>query len=225
MYMKEISGLIGENSDWICERIDFLKTALCREYYNEETNSVLIGEQGAEAFWCDIGMGNAEMLERINKNYQNLGRFDTGIFGTDVLTRVLFENGYSDTAIMLMSSCKENTFGYQIKEHDATTLWEYWNGEESHNHPMFGACVKYLFTEILGIKKDTMLRIEPKPSVLLKNACGKIEIDERKVSVQYKFGNDKIIFTISTEIPVKFAWNNTEYEIAENTICDYSFSI
>ena len=39
-----------------------------------------------------------------------------------------------------------------MKRNGATTLWERWNGRESHNHPMFGACVRLLFTQILGIQ-------------------------------------------------------------------------
>lgn len=35
----------------------------------------------------------------------------------------------------------------------ATTLWETWSGDASHDHPMFGAAVKLLFTEILGIRQ------------------------------------------------------------------------
>lgn len=225
MYMREISDVIGEDSNWICEKIEYLKSALYSEYYEKETNSVLGGVQGAEAFWCDLGMGNEEMLTRINNHYQTLGKFDTGIFGTEVLTRVLFENGYSDTAIMLMSSDKEGAFGYQIKNGGATTLWEYWYGEESHNQPMYGACVKYLLTGLLGIKKGTKLYVEPKPSSLLKNVCGKIEFDGKPVSVQYTYSDDKIVFAISAGMPVTFVWNNQEYEIAENTTCNYSFSI
>ena len=39
-----------------------------------------------------------------------------------------------------------------MKRNGATTLWERWDGRESHNHPMFGACVRLLFTQILGIR-------------------------------------------------------------------------
>ena len=153
-----------------------------------------------------------------------MGFFDTGIFGTDVLVRVLFENGYSDTAVKLLSSREKDTFGYQILECNATTLWEYWNGEQSHNHPMFGACVKYLFTELLGMKKGNIFRIEPKPSVLLNNVRGKIREKGKEVSVEYEIVNDKIIFKIWTGIPLIFSWDGKEYKLTENTNCVYSFN-
>lgn len=151
--MREIAEILRKDKDWICSKIEFLNDAVRRQYYNEEANCVLESVQGAETFFCDLGMGNAEMLRRLNNKYKKMGFFDTDIFGTDVLVRVLFENGYSDTAVKKLSSREKDTFGYQILECNATTLWEYWNGEQSHNHPMFGACVKYLFTELLGMKK------------------------------------------------------------------------
>ena len=72
-----------------------------------------------------------------------MGEFDTGIFGTDILIRVLCENGFKDLAYKLLTSEKENTF-YNMKKHGATTLWENWNGEASHSHPMFGVVVQYI---------------------------------------------------------------------------------
>jgi hypothetical protein len=31
-----------------------------------------------------------------------------------------------------------------MKKQGATTLWENWNGEASHSHPMFGGVVEYI---------------------------------------------------------------------------------
>ena len=42
-----------------------------------------------------------------------------------------------------------------MKDHGATTVWENWNGEESHNHPMFAAGARHLFTGVLGIRQRT----------------------------------------------------------------------
>ena len=50
-----------------------------------------------------------------------------------------------------MTSEKYGSFGY-MKNRGATTLWEYWNGAKSQNHPMFGSVVKYLFYGVAGIR-------------------------------------------------------------------------
>ena len=78
--------------------------------------------------------------------------FDTGIFGTDIVPRVLFERGCADTAYALLASDKPVSFD-RFRQLGATTLWEYWplGGERSHSHPMFGGPVRYLFEYLLGI--------------------------------------------------------------------------
>ena len=73
------------------------------------------------------------------RHYAETGCFDTGIFGTDIVPRVLFERGCADTAYALLSSDKPVSFD-RFRQLGATTLWEYWplGGERSHSHPMFG---------------------------------------------------------------------------------------
>ncbi|MBO5060379.1 MAG: family 78 glycoside hydrolase catalytic domain [Clostridia bacterium] len=213
MYMQEIAEIISVKDESLQKRIDSLKNALLKNYYDEENNSVLDGVQGAEAFFCDIGLGNEKMLQKINERYDELGGFDTGLFGTDILIRVLFQNGFADTAIKLLSSCKKNaSFGYQIQS-GATTLWEYWNGEESHNHPMFGSCVKYLFTELMGMKKGEIFRIEPKISKRLSRAKAKITVDGKEIAEEYEIRGSEVIFKISAELSAVFVWDGEEYEI------------
>ena len=99
--------------------------------------------EASDAYAYDIGLGDERTLKAIADKYETLGEFDTGIFGTDILIRVLCENGYKELAKKLLTSEKENTF-YNMKKHGATTLWENWNGEASHSHPMFGAVVQYI---------------------------------------------------------------------------------
>ena len=53
------------------------------------------------------------------------------------------ENGFTDVAKSLLTSKKDNTF-YNMMKRGATTLWESWDGDASHDHPMFGAVVEYL---------------------------------------------------------------------------------
>src|SRR5690606_11371377 len=42
------------------------------------------------------------------------------------------------------------SFGYML-ENGATTLWETWEGEGSHNHPMFGSVSAWFYKYIAGI--------------------------------------------------------------------------
>ena len=120
------------------------------KYYDKKTCTFYKSTEASDAYGYDIGYGNEKTLQAIVDKYEKLGEFDTGIFGTKLLIKVLCENGHSDLAFKLLSSKKENTF-YNMKKQGATTLWENWDGAYSHNHPMFGAVVESLvkyFNEI-----------------------------------------------------------------------------
>jgi alpha-L-rhamnosidase len=69
-----------------------------------------------------LGLGNEKTLEEIVKKYSESKMYDTGIFGTDIVTRVLFENGYPQLAFDLLTSKEKVSFN-SIMERGATTLW------------------------------------------------------------------------------------------------------
>lgn len=145
--------------------------------------------QGADAFALDLNLGNAGMLNNLVKKYNETKVFDTGIFGTDILIKVLFENGFAQTAFDLLTQDRYPSFGY-MKNNGATTFWETWHGNASHNHPMFGACVKYLFYGLLGIKQNessagfSSITISPQFVNGLNYMKGKIETISGKITVE-----------------------------------------
>ena len=85
-----------------------------------------------------------------------------------------------------------------MRQAGATTLWENWNGEASHSHPMFGASTEFLFEEILGIKQaENSVRydkvvISPVFAECLSYAKGKITTPHGEISVSWKKENGKI---------------------------------
>ena len=139
----EISEILGEPTKDLKLRLSNVEKAFLEAYYDEKTGCFCSSTEATDAYAYDIGLGDERTLKAIVEKYEALGEFDTGIFGTDILIRVLCENGYKSLAKKLLTSQKENTF-YNMKKHGATTLWENWNGEASHSHPMFGAVVQYI---------------------------------------------------------------------------------
>ena len=139
----EISEILGKETAKLKTRLDSVIKAFTKAYYDEATGTFCSSVEASDAYAYDIGLGDERTLKAIVDKYETLGEFDTGIFGTDILIRVLCENGYKELAFKLLTSEKENTF-YNMKKHGATTLWENWNGEASHSHPMFGAVVQYI---------------------------------------------------------------------------------
>ncbi len=151
-YMRELAELFGETSDIAEFRALEASTldAIKRHYYDAEHGVYFDGTQGANAYAASLGLIDADCVAEY---YDNLGHFDTGFLGTDVLCELLFERGYGEVAYKLLST--EDLGGYlYMKRHGATTIWERWSGGyASHNHPMFGAPARQIFGGILGIRQ------------------------------------------------------------------------
>jgi len=127
---------------------------------------------------------------------------DTGIFGTELTVKLLFERGYFDDAIEFLTREKYPSFGFLMNS-GATTLWEEWQNPRSMSHPMFGAPVKYLFYNILGIRRSDdsagfgKVIIEPKTNSTTGNISGYITTPHGKISVSV----DRLKNICSVSIP------------------------
>ncbi len=204
----ESAEVLGKNDDisMLEEKLIFVQNAFMREFFDEETGSFLGGVQGTDAYAVDINMGDERTLENLVKKYSEIKTFDTGIFGTDLVTRVLFENGYGELAYTLLTNEGEISF-YNMKKQGATTLWENWDGCDSHSHPMFGAVCEYLFKYILGIRQPEnsygyeKVIIDPAKIPGL-NVKGSITTVRGKISVEVKYtdGVQSVKFNIPENI-------------------------
>ena len=134
------------------EREKNVKNAFLDAYFDPETGDFCEGRAAGNAYGLALGLGDERTKKHLVEKYEALGRFDTGIFGTSMLLEQLFSIGAGDLAVRLLTNDSEAASFAHMKRNGATTLWERWDGRESHNHPMFGACVRLLFTEILGIR-------------------------------------------------------------------------
>lgn len=208
----EIATCLGRSTKELREKRETIKYALHQTFYDVKSNAYCGGVQGANAFALDIGLGNAQMLRQMAEHYERLGELDTGIFGTDVVLRTLFAGGYTDTAFRLLTSKKKNSFGYQ-RAHGATTLWEEWDGSNSHNHPMFGACSVLLFRYILGIRDEGKLVIRPQIPSGLDFARGSLKTKYGYVRVEFQKQEGKTSFSIYTQSPAQLIAGEKTYTL------------
>ncbi len=204
--MKEIAEIIGRTCDipMLEKRISDRKQAMTDAYFNTWDGNFIGCMQGANAFAVDIGIGNEKTYAQLVKYYKALGRFDTGIFGTDVVTRVLFEHGDGALAVELLTSTAPISFE-GMRRAGATTLWENWphaTWDRSRNHPMFGAVAAYLFDYLLGIRQadgscgyDNLV-IEPVMVEKLNRVSGKRTVPKGEVSVAYEKMDGEITFRV-----------------------------
>ncbi len=209
--LNEVEKILGVDNSETLLLIENHKLAVDKAYPMNENGSRLDCLQGADAFSVDCGVHNKSTLKNIYDKYDSNTTYDTGIFGTYLLNNVLFENGYADLALRLLSNKGPGSF-YNMKKNGATTLWERWSGNDSHNHPMFGASVEYLFTKVLGItqEKDSYgyekILINPKENSYLSFAKGHIETVKGKISVE--FNKNQFVVNLPEDTTARFVYGD-----------------
>lgn len=207
--LTEIAEVLEKNADAekIIAKAERLKSAVKREFYNEEDGNYCGNVQASNAFALNIGLGDDRTLFNLVEKYKKDGCFDTGIFGTKILVKVLFEKGYGNYAVDLLDSKKEISY-YSWQRQGATTLWEAWQDPRSYNHPMFGAPVIYLFKEILGVKQTSdcgfsEIAIKPAKLEKLTRVSGSLKTCRGKIAVSYV--KNKSFTRFSVDIPKNVA--------------------
>ena len=203
-----ISGTIGfadgENLDTREERIT---AAFLKAYEDPETGDFCKNTQGANAFALDLGFGDERTLRHMAERYEKTGQYDTGIIGTELVTRILFEKGYGSIAAKLLASKAEVSFD-GMRRAGATTLWEYWPSEyeRSLSHPMFGAVTYTLITDILGIRQPAgssgfeKIIIAPQAADVIRRASGSLTTPRGTVRVSYETRDDGSV-DLQYEVP------------------------
>lgn len=196
--------------------------AVKRVYWDEKKPTFQRGVQGADFFMADLGLISEEEGKKAAEAYVKRGYMDVGIIGIEYLYRYLFENGMEEEATRLLCSEEYGSFGY-MKNHGATTLWEYWDGRKSQNHPMFGSPVKYLFYGVAGIRYTPGFRsvtIRPALYAGLTRLKATLVRPNATIAVDYKKENGKEIYVISYtgESTVAAELDGKRYEMAPGAV-------
>lgn len=197
--LRETAPLLGREGDIPpLEKLqEDCRKAITAAYFDDNTGHFSQGIQGADAFALYAGLGDKRTAQLLIDRYASLGVFDTGFLGTDVLMEVLLELDAVDVAYQLLSAEKCGSFLY-MKRHGATTLWENWDGKESHDHPMFGGCVRHLFEGFLGIRQkygtggysDVMLK--PRLPAKLQRMTGTLQTPRGEIRVSLTRENGQL---------------------------------
>ncbi len=190
------------------DKIEFLTelrkrkvSAINREYFNPGNGNYADNLNSANAFAVDIGLGDERTLNELIRHVRE-DVPDLGIFGIEIVTRILCERGYLDEVILLLSRREYPSYGFMF-DNGATTLWEEWREPRSMSHPMFGAPVKQIFRYILGIRQKQHsygmkeFIISPYVNDITGDAEGKIAVETGDI----KISTDKNNGVYSVEIP------------------------
>ena len=200
--MREIAEVCGKERDAEAyrKRAIALKQAITDRFFDARTGDFCNNEQGANAFALNVQLGDERTLENLARRYGEIKTFDTGIFGTKILTKVLFENGFPEIALSLYRSRSPASFYGWMKD-GATTLYESWENPRSLNHPMFGSVVLYLFEYVLGIRQSgecgyRSVLIQPTCVDLVPEVSGGIDTGKGRISVSYRNTGEEIRFAV-----------------------------
>lgn len=154
---SKVAKILGDESEYQYYKnlANNTADAFHKRFYDTATGSY--GNAGSNIFALKMGVPENQysaVIKSIEENLKNNnGHFDTGIFGTRYFFEVLSENGMHDLAYQAMNKKDEPSFGRWLKL-GATTTWEKWNTEGSHNHPMFGGGLSWYYRNLAGMKPD-----------------------------------------------------------------------
>jgi len=131
------------------------RMAFHKRFYNEELGTY--GKNGGNIFALKMGVPvdrYEKVISTLKKDIRdNDGHLDTGIFGTQFFFEVLSENGMHQLAYEAMNKRTAPSYGYWL-EQGATTTREGWIRFGSHNHPMFGGGLVWLYRKLAGMNAD-----------------------------------------------------------------------
>ena len=155
-----MAKLLGheEDIDYYAEMAENIKKAFREKFYQEDTHTVAGDCQTSTA--CMIYQGLAEktdipsLLERLTQQIHEKGdHLDFGLLGNKYVMHSLGKYGLGDLGFRMIAQ-RDFPGVKRWMDLGATTLWECWNGQGSHNHHMFSDLSSFLYKYVGGISPD-----------------------------------------------------------------------
>jgi len=157
---SKIASVLGHKKDAAryLTLADSVKQAFIHKFFNPETN--LFGTDSLYQTYQVLALAlnlvpeahREQVLQDLSDDIMitHNGHLNTGIIGTKYLWSVLAHAGRNDVAQTLVTQTTFPGYGYWLSK-GATTLWEEWDGRDSHNHQMFGTVSEFLYKYLAGI--------------------------------------------------------------------------
>lgn len=201
--MAEISGLLGKSED----QAVFLRYAEgARKAYDHlfvKTGTLDTPRQAKLVRPLALGLLEGTDRENARKRLVQAVtdyryRVGTGFLSTPFLLSVLTEAGESEIAYKMLENTEKPGWLYEILQ-GATTVWETWEGDVSHNHYSPGAVCQWLFDTVAGIRPDGENRfvICPVPGGTLTHAGAAYRSIYGLVESSWKRQDGHTVFTVT----------------------------
>lgn len=136
---------------------------------------------------------------------ENDWKIGTGFLSTPFILPVLTEAGKLNAAFKVLENEECPGWLYEPK-HDATTVWESWEGynadghpKASHNHYAFGAVCEWLFNTVAGISVsgENEFRISPHSGGSLTHAEGRYQSIFGEVTSRWELKDKEFLLNVS----------------------------
>ena len=168
-------------------------------YYNKN-------EQVANALALSFDLVPSErkaaVLARLKQSIEYKGgHLTTGVVGTHCLMNALWRNEAVESAYTLANQTTQPSWGHMIAK-GATTIWEFWDGHGSWNHPMLGGPIDaWFYMGVLGIYPTKPgyeeLAIRPQIGGGLTFAKGFVQTPRGKVSSKWQVAGSDLSLTVT----------------------------
>ena len=131
--------------------------AFHRKFYDAE--HATYGDFGPNILALYMGVPEerkAAVIETLRREIMEAhsGHINTGFVTSKFFFETLTDCGLHDVATAAILKTDYPSFGHWI-EQGATVTWEQWDGQNSHNHPMFGGGLTWLARRLAGVNVKT----------------------------------------------------------------------
>ncbi len=187
------AALIHAEAPELPALLEKLRRAIHDNYFDNASGRYVQGVQGADAFALEAGLGGGALAARMAAHYMQHPWFDTGFLGTGSVIRQLMAYGHADAAVALLTNQRPGYSFHWQKQQGATTLWECWDGRDSHNHPMFGGCIGGMLDGLLGVSLGSPLTLAPQPVHSLAWVEGALDTRVGRVELSWRWQGDGLL--------------------------------
>lgn len=159
-----------------------------------------------------------QLQERLAKAVENYRfRVGTGFLSTAFLLPELTRMGRNDIAYRMLENEEMPGWLAEVNE-GATTVWENWDGEASHNHYSPGTVCEWLFSVAAGIQVDgeNHFRIEPVQGGSLRFVRAAYKSMYGEVRVQWE-KDGALTVTVPANTKALVIWNGKRKECGSGT--------
>ena len=181
MTMAKMSQLLNKGEeDYYMAKANELRDIINKQFFHSDSGYYANKTQLSYALPLYIGIVPAEYEHKVAANLaesirQNNYSLDFGFIGSAIVPQVLSDYGYNEVMYQMATKTTMPSYGYWIKEWNATTLFEAWDvnrniGDASLNHPSMGSISAWMMKSLAGINIATdavaFERIVIKPSFI-----------------------------------------------------------